>query len=51
MEELRAAQASASRDDPPRRSAIAGKLVIDKLSCPMDIAANLNFLLSEPLPG
>jgi hypothetical protein len=29
----------------------AGKRDIDKLSYLMDIAADLNFLLSEPLPG
>jgi hypothetical protein len=34
-----------------RRSAIAGKLDVDMLSYLMDIAANLNFLFSEPLPG
>jgi hypothetical protein len=42
---------SAGWNNPPRRAAIAGKLDIDKLSYLMDIAADLNFLLSEPLAG
>jgi predicted ATPase with chaperone activity len=37
--------------NPPRRSAIAGKLHIDKLGYLMDIAADLSFLSSEPLPA
>jgi hypothetical protein len=38
-------------NNPPRGSAIARKLDIDKFSYLIDIAADLNFLLSKPLPG